>query len=178
MERGSTESALGNFLVDVMFIKAKQHFEMPIDAAIINQGGVRSRIISKGPITLGALFELMPFDNLIVVQQLKGSTLQQLLDHIAGQGGWPLAGITMQIKNKKAINVKVNGKPLVDTAIYAVANSNYTAEGGDDAEMLKAIPYLSKGLLIRDVLIDYVREQSKRGIKISAKKENRVVHVE
>lgn len=52
----------------------------------------------KGDVTRGRIFEIMPFDNLLILQKLKGTVLQEFLDIIATDGGWPVAGITMQIK--------------------------------------------------------------------------------
>jgi hypothetical protein len=43
---------------------------------------------------------------------MKGSVLQQFLDLTAARGGWPVAGITMHIKDNKAVDVMINGSHL------------------------------------------------------------------
>jgi len=170
------ESTIGNFMADAMKQQAEKHFNQKVDAAFVNYGGVRSNI-SKGKLTVGMIFELMPFDNLIVLQKLNGKVLMQLLDKIAADGGWPVSGITMEIKDKKATHVLVNGQAFNSSATYIVANSDYVANGGNDCAMLKGIAQMNKGILLRDALIDYVSLLTANGKSIDAKIENRTTNV-
>lgn len=171
------ESALGNFMADCMKEMAEKKFMTNVDAGFMNQGGIRS-YIPKGNITVGKIFELMPFDNLVVLQKLSGTVLQDFLDKAAADGGWPVSkGVTMQIKNKKAVAVMINGKPLVANASYTIANSDYIANGGSDCDMLRGIPQVSKGYLLRDALIGYVKDLTKQGKPLDAEIENRVTNV-
>ena len=120
----------------------------------------------------------MPFDNLVVLQELKGTELQEFLDMTAARGGWPVAGMTMQIKDKKAVNIKINGAPLVPGKTYVVANSDYVANGGDEANVLRKIPQENRGYLLRDSLFDYINYLMQQGKGITAKEENRVSHAQ
>jgi 2',3'-cyclic-nucleotide 2'-phosphodiesterase (5'-nucleotidase family) len=120
----------------------------------------------------------MPFDNLLILQKLHGDTLQQLLDLIASQGGWPVAGMTMQIKDKKAVNVMIGGKPLDPRAIYTTVNSDFVANGGSDAAMLRPIPQISNGYLMRTAIFDYITLLKTEGKNISANEENRVTNAQ
>jgi 2',3'-cyclic-nucleotide 2'-phosphodiesterase (5'-nucleotidase family) len=178
MEKAKPEGALGNFMVDAMMWAAKEKFGVPVDAAFTNYGGIRITQLPKGEVTRGKIFELMPFDNLMVLQQVKGSVLQQFLDLTAASGGWPVAGITMQIRDKKAVNVRVGGQPLDPNKTYTVANSDYVANGGDDAAMFKAIPQQNRGYLLRDALFDYIQALKAQGENISATVENRVTNAQ
>jgi 2',3'-cyclic-nucleotide 2'-phosphodiesterase (5'-nucleotidase family) len=177
-EKKQPEGTLGNILADAMLAMAEKKYATHIDAAFINYGGIRLPSIPAGNITRGRIFELAPFDNLLVLQKLSGKLVQEFLDHVAGKGGWPCAGITMQIKNKKAVNVMIGGVPINESATYTIANNDYVANGGDDCVMLKTIPQISNGYLFRDAVIDYFTEQAKEGKKISAKIENRVTNAE
>jgi len=171
------ESGLGNFMADCMRIMGEKKFGKKVDAGFMNQFGIRSNI-PKGNITIGKIFELMPFDNLIVLQEIKGSVLQQFLNKIASDGGWPVsAGVKMNIKDKKAVNVIINGKPLDEDTIYLVANSDYVANGGDNCEMLRKLPQQSRGYLYRDALIEYVTNFTQQGKPVDYSIENRVVNV-
>jgi len=171
------ESGLGNFMADCMRIMGEKKFGKKVDAGFMNQFGIRS-YIPKGNITIGKIFELMPFDNLIVLQEIKGPVLQQFLNKIASDGGWPVsAGVTMGIKDKKAINVMINGKPLDENVTYLVANSDYVANGGDNCEMLRRLPQQSRGYLYRDALIEYVTNFTQQGKPVDYTIENRVVNV-
>lgn len=173
LEKGSNGS-LGNFMTDAMLDAATKQYSRNVDGAFVNTGGIRLTQISAGPVTTGKIFELMPFDNVLILQEMTGSQLQVFLDHISGRGGWPVAGITFNIKNKKAIEIMVKGKPINMSATYIIANSDYIANGGDDCVMLKVLPQINNGYLIRNALIDYIKEQTKAGKKIIADTEDRV----
>lgn len=172
------ESEIGNFLADCYKSMAEKKFERKIDAAFMNAGGIRS-YMSKGNITVGKIFEIMPFDNLLVLQELKGAILQQYLDVIAADGGWPVSkGVTMMIKNKKAVNIMINGKPLDADATYTVAHSDYVANGGSDCSMLKSVPQINKGYLMRDAILEYIGMQTAAGKPILPIIENRVINAD
>ncbi|MBK7882430.1 MAG: 5'-nucleotidase C-terminal domain-containing protein [Chitinophagaceae bacterium] len=174
LDKKQPEGTLGNILADAMLVMAEQKYKIEIDAAFINYGGIRLPSIPAGDISRGKIYELAPFDNLIVVQKINGKILQEFLDHISGKGGWPGAGITWQIKDKKAINVLINNKPLNENAIYTIANNDYVANGGDDCKMLKGIPQQNSGFVFRDAVIEYFSSFTKQGKKIFAQPENRV----
>ena len=174
LEKKQPEGTLGNFMADAMKAMAEKYYETKVDGAFINYGGIRLTTMQAGSITRGKIFELMPFDNIIVLQKVKGTALKEFLDHIVGRGGWPVAGITMEIKEKKAVNVFIDGKPLNENMIYTIANSDYVANGGDYAEMLKVIPQINNGFLLRDALIEYVQSFTKKGQPITATIQNRV----
>lgn len=178
LDKVQPESTLGNFMVDALLTMAREKYNTRVDGALINFGGIRLTQLPKGNITVGKVFELMPFDNLLLLQQLKGSVLQQLLDLAAAKGGWPLAGITMQIRDKKAINIKVGGQPLDPNATYTIANSDFIANGGDNADMLRSIPQITNGYLMRDAILDYIRKWKAAGKEISATIENRVTYAQ
>lgn len=178
LEKKQPEGSLGNFLADAMLAMAEQSYATHVDAAFINYGGIRLPSLPSGNITRSKVFELSPFDNLLVIQKVNGKVLQEFLDHVAAKGGWPCSGISMQIKDKKAINIKIGGAPLNESATYTIANNDYVANGGDDCAMLKPIPQVSNGYIFRDAVFDYLAELKKQGKKISAKTENRVSNAE
>ena len=174
MDKALPESALGNFMADAFLAMTREKYNTQVDGAMMNYGGIRLTQLPAGPVTTGKIFELMPFDNLLVLQKLTGAQLQQVLDLTAARGGWPLAGITMEIKDNKAVNVLVGGQPLNPAQTYTIANSDFVANGGDDAAVLKALPQISNGYLMRDALFDYIKKLKASGKNISAKVENRV----
>jgi 2',3'-cyclic-nucleotide 2'-phosphodiesterase (5'-nucleotidase family) len=178
LEKKQPEGSLGNFMADAVLYTAEKKFDTHIDAALINFGGVRLNQLPAGNITRGKLYELMPFDNLVVLQKIKGTVLQEFLDHVAGRGGWPVAGISMQIKNAKAVNIFVNAKKIDPDTEYIIANSDYIANGGDDVLMLKLIPQQNIGYLMRDALIEYVSDLTAKGKHITVTSSNRVSNAE
>jgi 2',3'-cyclic-nucleotide 2'-phosphodiesterase (5'-nucleotidase family) len=175
MNKKQPESEIGNYMADAMKEMAEKKFGIKVDAAFVNYGGVRS-YIAKGDVTVGQIFELMPFDNLVVLQELKGTVLQQFLDATASDGGWPLSGVTMEIKDKKAKHIVIGGKAFDINASYWIANSDYVANGGSNCSMLKGIHQENKGYLLRDALIDYTVASTAKGKSIDSNIENRVVN--
>ena len=175
LEKRQPEGTLGNFMADAMLYGARH---LNPDAAFVNYGGIRITQLAAGEITRSKVFELMPFDNIVVVQKMKGSVLQQFLNLTAEKGGWPVSGITMEIKNKKAVNVRIGGQPLDLNKTYTIVNSDYVANGGDNAAMLKAIPIQTEGYLMRDAIFDYIDYLKFAGKQISANIENRVINAE
>ncbi len=178
VDKRQPESTLGNLMADAMKLIGEKYYQTTIDASFVNYGGIRIPSVKAGAITRGKVFEMMPFDNIIVLQKLKGTVLKEFLDHVAGRGGWPVSGITMKIKNKKAENIMIGGKALDMNAVYTIANSDYVANGGDDCEMLRTIPQLNKGFLFRDAIIEYFTMFGKEGKPISMTIQNRVTNAQ
>lgn len=178
LEKRQPSGTLGHFMADAMLHAGRQQFGVSVDAAFVNYGGLRITQVPKGPITRSTVFELMPFENLVVLQTMRGDALQQFLDHIAMAGGWPVAGITFKIKDKKAVEVFIGSQPLDNNKMYNIVNSDYVANGGDNATMLKDIPQQNKGYLMRDAIFDYIQALQKKGKNITADKQNRITHAQ
>lgn len=178
LEKKQPESSLGNFMVDAFLAMAAEKYNTKVDVAFVNFGGMRLTQLPAGNVTNGKIFELMPFDNLLILQKIKGDVLQQFLDLTASKGGWPVAGMTMQIKDKKAVNVMIGGKPLDVNATYTAANSDFIANGGDNADMLRSVPQITNGYLMRDAILDYIKKLKDQGKNISATIENRVTNAQ
>lgn len=174
LEKKQPEGTLGNLMADIMLAAAKKNFAQPVDVAVMNYGGIRLTEIAPGPFTRGKLFELSPFDNTLVLLTMKGSVLKQFLDHTASFGGWPVAGMRMQISNKKATQITINGKQLDENAQYTVTTADYVANGGDDSFMLKGLPRQDRGLLIRDALQAYFTQLQKEGRSITSTTDGRI----
>jgi len=178
LEKKQPEGTLGNVLADAMLLMAREKYKTRVDASLINFGGIRLPSVPAGDITLGKIFEMAPFDNIIVLLKLNGKTMQQLLNHIATKGGWPCAGMSWQINNKTAVNITIAGAAMEENKVYNIALLDYIANGGDECEMLKTIPQENNGYLFRDAVIDYFTKLNKEGKKITATIEKRVTNAE
>lgn len=174
LEKKQPENSLGFFMTDAILSESRRVFNTKVDIALVNYGGIRTNAMQAGNITTGTIYELMPFDNLLVLVTLDGKQLQQLLTHIAGRGGWPISGGSYIIKNKAAIDVTIAGEPLKATNNYTIALSDYVANGGDDCSFLTTIPQVNNGYLLRDAIIGYVKSVSASGKTISKPMTNRV----
>ena len=158
LTKGKPESTLGNWLADLMLARAKKEDPGQVDFAIQNYGGIRINEIPKGPITRGKIFELMPFDNMLVVVDCPGKIAGRLFNAFAASGGVPISGnISMRIEDSKAKNIMVDGKPFDSKKTYRVAMPDYIARGGDKSDYLMDLTMLDSGVLIRDAIIDAVK---------------------
>jgi len=163
MRTGRPEGALGNLIADFVLARAKLGSRVPADACVINNGGLRVPW-SEGPITLGLVFEVMPFDNDLVVLRLTSEQVRRLADEIAARGGEPVAGMGFVIQGERAMGLEVAGAPVVADRDYWIATSDYLADGGGGMPTLwDAQERVSLGILIRDIIADAVRASGERG---------------
>jgi 2',3'-cyclic-nucleotide 2'-phosphodiesterase (5'-nucleotidase family) len=172
------ESTLGNLMVDMLKTKTQDYTGDAIDLAILNYGGIRVPSLTKGTLSIEHAYLLMPFDNYLVEQILTGQQVKDFCDSIALKKGWPVSGISFKIKNDKAVNILVNNVPLDLTKNYKVALIDYVANGGDGMAFLKSIPQKQTGILFREAIIEYWKQQTAEGKKISSKLENRITYAE
>lgn len=149
--------SLNNFCADLMLQIGKK-VDSSAEICIVNYGGIRLNSLPLGDISTGKIFELLPFDNMIVLQKIQGRILQDVLDYIASQGGWPVAGIQLDIKNKKAIHVLINAKAIDPDKMYNLVLSDYLANGGDNLTMLRSIPQVNTNLIMREAFIRELKQ--------------------
>lgn len=152
------EGTLGNLMADASIWYASKNYPKPIDVSVMNYGGIRIPSIQAGNITVGKIYELMPFDNMLDVLEISGETLNNLLQLVAANGGWPVTGVQMTITNNKAVDILIGGVPLQLDKTYTLITSDYIANGGDNAFMLKN--YTKRTGLnykLRDAILDYVK---------------------
>ena len=179
MEKGKPESLLGNWFADVMYEKAKERFNDSLDFAFQNFGGIRIPSLPKGNINIGKIYELMPFENYLVVIELDSATVQSLCDMIAARNGAPVSRhIRFGIANKKAVDIQINGAPLRNNRTYKVVLNNYIANGGDKCDFLKDKKRTELDILLRDAIIEYIKEKTAAGKQIQSKLNNRIYFVE
>ena len=175
LENLQPEGPMGNFVADAIMNISSKKTDFQIDCAISNFSGLRIPVLAAGPITRGQIFELMPFDNLLVVMELDGNTTLEYFNHIAKEGGWSVsAEIKMGIENGIATYVAINNQPLAADKTYHILTSDYLANGGNDCDFLADQPRIDTGILLRDALIEFIQQENAKGQPISAKIEGRV----
>lgn len=158
MIKKKPSSNLTNWFADALLEGTQKLVHEKVDFSIQNYGGLRLPLLAKGQITVGHIFELMPFDNTVYVMKLTGSQVQQLLDHVATAGGWPISKtVQFEMAYGKATNIYISGHALNVAQLYTVAIPDYLAEGGDNLVFMKSMDKLQTGKLIRDILIGEVR---------------------
>src|SRR4051812_35679906 len=115
MEKGTPEGLLGDYVADACMREgAKAYYPQDnskIDFAFFNNGGLR-RALPRGEITRGNVFELMPFENELVVLTADGSTVKKIFNFIASKDGAPVSGTSFKISNHAATDIMINKAPL------------------------------------------------------------------
>ena len=180
LTKGQPESLLGNLFSDVCFDMANEVYYTSAynkaDFAFFNNGGLRAEL-PKGVITRGNVFELMPFENELVVLSLTGSQVKKIVDYIASKDGVPVSHLQIKIKEKQPVEVLVNGAPFDSTKNYKAVTSDYLANGGDQYFFLADAKKEYVNLKIRDAMIQYFQQQAKQGKRITANLDKRVSYV-
>ena len=174
LEKKRQGNTLGFFVTDAYLEMARQKMGVNVDAAFMNSGGIRLPDLPAGAITQGKIYELMPFDNLMVLLKVKGSLLKQYLDTLAANDGVIESGITMQIANKTVQQVMIGGKPLDLNGDYMIVHSDYVII---NSNLLKNINRIVNGYLLRDAILDYIKLNNDRGRKITVTNTDRISYV-
>lgn len=158
---GDLNTAIGNMMADALMELSNPIFERrtgrSIDIVLLNHGGIRSAI-SKGDITTRTAFQVMPFENEVVVAAMKGEHIREMVNYLVDAGtAHPISGLELVIAEDNTINkVLIQGKPLEDEKTYYVATNDYLLEGGDNMVFFsKATEVTSLDYKIRNLLIDY-----------------------
>jgi len=157
-------SNLGNLLADYTFEGAdqwtKSKLNKNVDAALINIGGIRTTI-GKGDILLKSVFEVMPFENEVIIVKLKGTDLQGLFDYYAKtQVNNPVSHLYIETNNGQLSKSLINGKPVNPNQDYYIATSDYLALGGDNMKFFAKGESIPTGIRLRDLFIDYFKKNT------------------
>lgn len=174
LRKADYESPLGNFVTDLMLEQTNKIMDTPVDMAQTTNGGLRVPL-PAGEINVGNVFELMPFENEVIVLTLDGPTTKELFDFAAKTGISPIANATYTVKDGQATDIKIGGKPLDLSRTYTVVTSDYLANGGDNMVMFKkALKSEKVGMMMRDMILKHIKEQTAAGKPIVADTARRV----
>ena len=174
IRKGTPESPLGNLTADALVWMAQEYYDVKADVALYNTGGIRAEI-SAGDLTVGDVYAVYPFDNVLSVATLSGKDLKTLFDYVASSGGLPInKEVKMVISGKKVKSVTVNGETIKDNQTYTVATIDYLMNLGryglENATGRRDAPEI-----IRDYFVAYFRHlASENGGKITASTDGRI----
>lgn len=139
---GDLNTAIGNFFADAVYNESNPIFNSRtgknIDMVLLNHGGIRA-IISKGNITTRTAYELMPFENSIVVVALKGTQINSLIKYlIRAKRAHPISKLKLVLdKDYNVSEALINGKKIDSAKTYYVATNDYLYNGGDRMTFFK-----------------------------------------
>ena len=153
------ECPMLNWATEALWEAAKRVYPGQVDIAVANMGGMRC-VWDAGPVTKRSVFELMPFDNELVVLTLKGEDILALCESFVRYGGQGVAGMRVTAVDGKLAEVTIAGKAVDPQASYTVATSDYLSGGADHMDALTHYTeYWKSDLLIRDLYLQAVQEQ-------------------
>ncbi len=157
------ESPLSNFVADIVMSEAMK-FSTGNDEVlmskvnsfcILNFGGLRATI-NQGKITIGNIYELMPFDNTIVITKLKSVEIDSIYNYLYKANGQPLSNCQFNLSSNDNL-LTIGGQVYDGESEIYVVTSDYLFGGGDKMNFFKkSVKYWDTGILIRDALIDAV----------------------
>src|SRR5262245_8181960 len=155
----TVESPLANIVADAFREKEKTQI------AIQNIGGVRTKI-TKGKITWGNAFEVLPFQNTLITLKLTGAQLKKTFERglVPTVGMIALSGVRVQLDRIRPPGQRVvsamllDGTAIDDAKLYTVTTNDFVVAGGDGfTEFANGTDIVDHGIVLRDVFVDYIR---------------------
>jgi 2',3'-cyclic-nucleotide 2'-phosphodiesterase (5'-nucleotidase family) len=151
---------LTTWVAGVLRVEAGRAMGVAPDFAALTNGSIRAGL-PQGPITVGNIFEIMPFENELTVVPVPGPVVRQLCDYAGKFDNFAAVNLTWQndIVTKRAFNIQVGGLPLDTTRTYTLAINDYLANGGDGMSFLRPLRQTPATRTIRQAILDYVRRE-------------------
>lgn len=170
------ESGLSNFAADVIRESAGKYIGGQVHAAITNFGGIRTDL-PKGAVRVYDIYSIFPFNNYIVVLDVKGSELRKAFERMTADGSIPaVSGVHIEGAGAVMTSCLVAGQPIDDSKIYKLATSDFLLNGGDSLISKDIAENVTNtGIVMRDMYVDYIREMTAAGRKIDLHPDGRVV---
>ncbi len=178
MAKDRPESPLSNLLSDILMESGPLYNEHP-DFAVYNMGGIRAAL-AEGPVTLGDVLDVAPFENKICFLTLSGEKVMELFGQIAMRGGEGVShGVELVIsKSGKLLSARVNGAEIDAAKSYRVVTLDYLSQGNDQMTAFKSATKVNaltgKEDNVRDLITKYFRACTQKGIVVDRQVEGRI----
>ncbi|WP_051620685.1 bifunctional metallophosphatase/5'-nucleotidase [Paenibacillus sp. UNC451MF] len=166
------ESVLGNIITDAVRLYTEA------DIVFTNPGGLRADV-EQGDITVGHIINVVPFNNNVLIMEMTGNDLKEVLEQSAKMSAGVLeqSGATMVIdptaeSGSFIVEALVNGQPLDENRTYKIASDDFTCKGGDGFTAFAAATGIKDtSMIMRDLVIEHIRKLG----HIKPHLENRIV---
>jgi 2',3'-cyclic-nucleotide 2'-phosphodiesterase (5'-nucleotidase family) len=181
---GVGAGSVGNFVTDGLLTEARKKLGKSVVLAITNGGGLRKSTMSEGDIHMSDIWELLPFENALVQFDLTGEQLLKLLNemltHRDAQSGARIV-YRVDVNNKSELvsaRLLINGREeeINPQATYTIVSIDYlwkrqsttpSDSEGNYSVLGKAQKIAPLGLTMRDAMIQYVKDETAAGRRIS-----------
>lgn len=174
MERttGPGELPLGFFVADVMRTEIAR--AVPgVRIAFTNSGGLR-RDLPAGPVRVAEVYEVIPFDDEVVVAEYTGAQVVAILkEAIQHRGGEPVSGLRVSLAGSagqpRGSFTWSDGTAIDPAGVYRIATSDYLLANGDATPTLKqGRRVIHTSIPLRQMVIDFCERQGRAGQPILA----------
>jgi 2',3'-cyclic-nucleotide 2'-phosphodiesterase (5'-nucleotidase family) len=177
------EGKLSNLATDIMLSYGTQYLQTKtgdnaakVDMSITNFGGIRASM-PAGDVTSFDIISIFPFDNKLMILDLEGKYVRELMENFAKRGRVEaMGGVRIKIDKNVLVECTVAGEPIDDNRIYKVVTIDFLLGGGDSVYALK---YARKTenceVYMRDVVIEYIKNLSAQGKTVEAELDGRAV---
>lgn len=163
--QGKWTSTIGNLLADITLQKAdmlfQKRYQQKVDICLLNHGGIRATL-PQGNVTTRNAFEIMPFENNLVVAELKAEQIVEMVNYfIQSKKAHPISGIEIILNSdeKTYKSIIIQGQPLDINRTYFVATSDYLLTGGDNMSFFaNAKTSYDMEYKLRNIIIDFFKE--------------------
>lgn len=162
---GEFNTAIGNLFADATLEQANPVFKMRtgdnIDLVLLNHGGIRA-IISKGNVSARTAYQIMPFENSLVVATLKGEQIKELVTYLQlAKRAHPIAGLNIVLNEDYSLNkATINDEPIDYNKSYNVLTNDYLFNGGDRMDFFQKRDSLYVlDYKVRNALLDYFKKK-------------------
>jgi len=165
--RGEYESNLGTFVTRLTLEQSRKVYNQHVDVALMNHHGGLRADINQGDVTLGEVFSVMPFENEVLLLEVPGTVLLEVLERINRSGSSMLWPVEFAVTDDGPKDIVISGKPFSEFSTYILAISDYLANGGGGLSMLKPVKRLDlQPMKLRAMIVKEIRETTARGENI------------
>lgn len=174
--RTDPDLPLGNLFADAIRAYGSELFKVPMDFAVTNFGGIRAPL-PKGAVTMEDISSMFPFKNYVCYAKMKGEALTTLFEQLAGTKAFQAtSGATIRVKDHKLVSALIGGEPIDPERIYNVTTIDFLLDGGDKINIgALAQDVTLSTVLLKEVMLWYVKGAEARGEVIEAKADGRVI---
>lgn len=158
---GDLNTAIGNLMADALMEQVNPVFQKntgkSIDMVLLNHGGIRAEI-PVGNVSTRTAYQIMPFENEVVIAELKGEKIMEMMDYLSkAKTAHPVSGVQIIADGSYLIkNFTIQGQQVSKDSTYFVATSDYLVGGGDNMKFFaNPVSLQSSDYKIRNVMIDY-----------------------
>lgn len=156
---------IGNFMAKVAYDKSSSFLMKQegkkVDFVLLNWGGIRSDL-PQGNLSKRSAFQLMPFENRLVVVQLTGQEIWDMATYLVQEKMPHPVSANFELHFNalgEIISLKIDGKPIEKDLHYWVCTTDYLARGGDRMDFFKkSIKTTDLPYNFRNAIIDYFTE--------------------